>query len=391
MTAFFKNGKHHTTNIYIVKFIFIFISLTAIAYSGVPGTGIEGKKWVIVIDPGHGGRDPGALGSMSREKDINLAIALKTGEYLTKNMPDVKVVYTRKSDITVDLYDRPKIANENKADLFISIHTNWTSSRNVLGAETFIMGLTKDAQNLEVAMKENSVMMLEEDYSTKYQGFDPKSPESYIMFTLMQNVFLKQSTNLASKIQAQFTERVSRKDRGVKQAGFWVLFNTSMPSVLIETGFISNPAEEKFLISEQGQDYLASAIYRACRDYIAEISSRSIALADLKKDTGLTELTASIDASPPAPIREEVAFMVQVSSSSGRIAVKPENFKGLKEINELSSGKVYKYASGKFSRYEDAARHRKEVIRIYPDAFVIAVVANEIVPLQEALDRIKRN
>jgi N-acetylmuramoyl-L-alanine amidase len=388
MTAFFKNGKHHTTNIYIAKFIFIFISLIVVDHSRATGTGIEGKKWVIVIDPGHGGRDPGALGSMSREKDINLAIALKTGEYISKNMPDVKVVYTRKSDITVDLYERPKIANESKADLFISIHTNWTSSKSVLGAETFVMGLTKDAQNLEVAMKENSVMMLEEDYSTKYQGFDPKSPESYIMFTLMQNVFLKQSTNLASKIQTQFTERVSRKDRGVKQAGFWVLFNTSMPSVLIETGFLSNSSEERFLMSEQGQDYLASAIFRACRDYIAEINSRSIALADLKRDTAMT---ASLDPAPATPVPDEVSFMVQVSSSSARIEIKPGNFKGLKEINEISSGKIYKYASGKFDRYEEAARHRKEVARIYPDAFVIAVIANEIVPLQEALDRIKRN
>jgi N-acetylmuramoyl-L-alanine amidase len=388
MNAFFKNGKHHTIYIYIAKIIFIFISLIAVNNSRASGVGTEGKKWVIVIDPGHGGRDPGALGSISREKDINLAIALKTGEYISKNMPDVKVVYTRKSDITVDLYDRPKIANENKADLFISIHTNWTSSKSVLGAETYIMGLTKDEQNLEVAMKENAVMLLEEDYSTKYQGFDPKSPESYIMFTLMQNVFHKQSTSLALKIQTQFTERVSRKDRGVKQAGFWVLFNTTMPSVLIETGFISNPAEEKFLMSQQGQDYLASAIFRACRDYIAEISSRSIALADLKIDT---QMTASLEPAPATPVPDEVAFMVQVSSSSARIEIKPGNFKGLKEINELSSGKIYKYASGKFDRYEEAARHRKEVARIYPDAFVIAVIANEIVPLQEALDRIKRN
>jgi N-acetylmuramoyl-L-alanine amidase len=388
MNAFFKNGKHHTIYIYIAKIIFIFISLIAVNNSRASGVGTEGKKWVIVIDPGHGGRDPGALGSISREKDINLAIALKTGEYISKNMPDVKVVYTRKSDITVDLYDRPKIANENKADLFISIHTNWTSSKSVLGAETYIMGLTKDEQNLEVAMKENAVMLLEEDYSTKYQGFDPKSPESYIMFTLMQNVFHKQSTSLALKIQTQFTERVSRKDRGVKQAGFWVLFNTTMPSVLIETGFISNPAEEKFLMSQQGQDYLASAIFRACRDYIAEISSRSIALADLKIDT---QMTASLEPAPATPVPDEVSFMVQVSSSSARIEIKPGNFKGLKEINELSSGKIYKYASGKFDRYEEAARHRKEVARIYPDAFVIAVIANEIVPLQEALDRIKRN
>ena len=194
------------------------------------------------------------------EKNITLAIALKTGEYIEQNLKNTKVVYTRKNDTFVEVRDRATIANRNKADLFISIHANWAPSKKIQGTETFIMGHTKDDANLQVAMKENEVILLESDYTTKYEGFDPKSPESYIMFTLMQNIYQEQSTLLASKVQSQFKDKVSRVDRGVKQAGFWVLFMTTMPSVLIETGFITHPSEEKFLNSKQGQDYLASAI-----------------------------------------------------------------------------------------------------------------------------------
>ena len=284
-----KNGKLHTINIYAATLFSLFIIPYYLnASAPIPKT--QGK-WVIVIDPGHGGRDPGALGSFSKEKNINLAIALKTGEYIRENNKDATVVYTRDDDSTVDLIERPQIANKYNADLFISIHTNWTKSKNVIGAETYIMGLAKDSENLEVAMKENEVILLEDDYSTKYQGFDPKSPESYIIFTLMQNVFQKQSTDLALKVQTQFTERVDRKDRGVKQAGFWVLFNTTMPSVLIETGFISNPVEEKYLNSDQGQDYLASAIYRACRDYMEEIDDKS-GISSVPEKNSVSTVTA---------------------------------------------------------------------------------------------------
>jgi N-acetylmuramoyl-L-alanine amidase len=385
MCAVIKNGKLHTINIYIRKILILIIASLPVtcAYSGIE----PGKKWVIVIDAGHGGKDPGAIGSFSREKNINLAIALKTGEYIEKNIKNVKVVYTRKGDYTVDLYERPKIANENNADLFISIHTNKTSSRSVMGAETYIMGLTKDQQNLEVAMKENEVILLEDDYSTKYQGFDPKSPESYIMFTLMQNVFQKQSTDLAARIQTQFTEKLERKDRGVKQAGFWVLFNTTMPSVLIETGFISNPVEEKFLNSEKGQDYIASAIYKACREYIDEINSRSVPFTAATKDTvqAAIDTVALADASV-----SEIAFMVQVSASMVKTEISPANFKGLKEIYELNTDGRYKYVSGKFSEYTEALKYRKELKKIYPDAFVIAVRNNRILPLQEALNQTKK-
>lgn len=383
MNAVFKNGKLHTFNIYNIKnILIILISLFLVPLSAFG----QEKQWVIVIDPGHGGKDPGAIGSFSKEKDINLAIALKTGSYIEQNIKNAKVVYTRKEDKTVDLRDRPVIANNNKADLFISIHTNQTNTKAVMGAETFIMGLTRDKENLAVAMKENEVMLLEDDYSAaKYQGYDPKSPESNILFTLMQNGYQKQSTTLASKIQAQFTEKVNRKDRGVKQAGFWVLFNTAMPSVLVETGFISNTTEEKFLNSEQGQDYLASAIFRACKDYVDEISSRSIAISDIKKDTNLI---ASVEPVSPAPV-EETLFMVQISSSTVKTAIKPENFKGIRDVYELNSQGRYKYVSGKFQKYEDALKFRKEIRGIYPDAFVIAVKDGQIIPLQQALNQKK--
>lgn len=383
MTPYFKNGKHHTVHTYTFVIIFLF-SFFPINHALI-AQGSQQKQWVIVIDPGHGGRDPGALGAFSKEKDINLAIALKTGNYIEQNLKNVRVVYTRKEDKTVDLDERPKIANDNNADLFISIHTNWTSTRSVMGAETFLMGHTKDKANLAVAMKENEVMLLEEDYSTRYQGFDPKSTESYIMFALMQNIYQRQSRNLANRIQTQFTERANRKDRGVKQAGFWVLFNTAMPSVLVETGFISNTAEEKFLNSEQGQDYLASAIFRACRDYIEEITSRSIAVTSLKKDTNMI---ASLAPPGPAPTGE-IFFMVQISSSAMKTEIKPENFKGIKDVKELNSQGRYKYVSGKFLQYPEAIKYRKELKEMFPDAFIIAVKDDEIMPLQEAINKKK--
>jgi N-acetylmuramoyl-L-alanine amidase len=338
-------------------------------------------RWIIVIDPGHGGRDPGASGSFSKEKNINLAIALKTGNYLKENFQNAIVIYTREDDSTVDLIERPRIANKNNADLFISIHSNWAKSKSVAGAETFIMGHTRDQENLEVAMKENEVILLEEDYSTKYAGFDPKSPESYIMFTLMQNVFLEQSTDLAAKVQNQFNVRVDRKDRGVKQAGFWVLYNTTMPSVLIETGFITNLAEEQYLNSEQGQDYLASAIFRACRDYMNEI--------DIKSGISAVRNAESVggNSSGALSAHDELVFMVQVATASSRKEIKPENFKGINDIIEINAQNRFKYATGFFTEYPEAVKYRKKIEAIYPDAFVIAVKDNKILPLQQALEQ----
>jgi N-acetylmuramoyl-L-alanine amidase len=383
MSTGIKNGKHHTNNINIQKLI----SFLAIVIFSIPVSAVRtDKNRVIVIDAGHGGKDPGALGSFSSEKNITLAIALKTGSLIEHNIKNVKVIYTRKSDTFVEVRDRAVIANSNNADLFISIHVNWAKSKTIHGTETFVMGLAKDQENLDVAMKENEVILLENDYSTKYEGFDPKSPESYVMFTLMQNIFQEQSTGIASRIQAQYRNKSARLDRGVKQAGFWVLFMTTMPSVLTETGFITQPAEEKFLNSESGQDEIASSIYRACRDYIDEIDSKSSKFPVMQEEP---EPLAENQSASATVSSGEVVFMVQLTSSSSKIEIKPENFNGLKNVIEINSRDQLKYASGSFTDYMAAASYRKELEPLYPDAFVIAVKDNKIVPLQEALDQKK--
>ncbi len=384
MSTGIKNGKQHTNNIYSIKLIFLFLLLLCGSTSGADRK--NDKGWVIVIDAGHGGRDPGATGSFSSEKNITLAIALKTGEYIEQNIKNVTVIYTRKDDSTVDLIDRPKIANKANADLFISIHANWAKSKSIQGTETFIMGLAKDQQNLEVAMKENEVIYLENDYSTKYEGFDPKSPESYIMFTLMQNIFQEQSTGLASKIQTQYKEKIIRTDRGVKQAGFWVLFMTTMPSVLTETGFITNPGEEKFLNSGQGQDYLASAIFRACKDYFNEIDSKSGILA-VKNQTSNPKPDST---TKMALFEGEMRYMVQIAASTTKKEIKPDNFNGLTDVVEIDASDRFKYATGNFTDYSAAVNYRKKLETAYPDAFVIAVKDNKILPLQEALEQNKK-
>jgi N-acetylmuramoyl-L-alanine amidase len=385
MSEGINNGKHCTNNIYIVKMFFIIIAF--IASTGIVSALKDDKGWVIVIDPGHGGKDPGASGSFSREKNITLAIAFKTGEYIQKNLNNVTVIYTRKDDSTVDLVERSNIANKKNADLFISIHANWAKSKSVHGAETFVMGHSKDKENLDVAMKENEVILLEDDYTTKYEEFDPKSPESYIIFSLKQNVYLKQSTDLATEIQAQLSERTDRKDRGVKQAGFWVLFTTTMPSVLIETGFITNLSEEKFLNTKQGQDYLASAIFRACRDYIDKIEKKSYISIAKNQNTQPKDDNSAIVISK----KGEITFMVQIVTSSERNEIKPENFKGLKEVVEIDTQDRFKYATGTFDDYSAAVKYRKKIEVVFPDAFVIAVKDNKILPLQQALEQKKSN
>ena len=229
----------------------------------------------IVIDAGHGGKDSGTRGKSAWEKNIALSIALKLGGYIEKYLPDVKVIYTRKTDIFVTLDGRAKIANDANADLFVSIHVNAMpgNKSQVYGTETYVMGLHKSGDNLNVAIRENSVIKQEDNFKETYEGFDPDSDESYIIFDLYQSAFLESSMSLAQKIQEQFGNRVNRRDRGVKQAGFWVLWATTMPSVLVETGYITNAEEEAYLKSEKGQALLASGIFRAVRDYKEEVES----------------------------------------------------------------------------------------------------------------------
>jgi N-acetylmuramoyl-L-alanine amidase len=228
---------------------------------------------VVVIDAGHGGKDPGNSGKVAKEKNIALKISLKVGAYIEKNMPDVKVIYTRKDDRYLALDERADIANKAKADLFICIHANSHTTSKPYGTETFVMGHHKDEGNLDVAKRENSVILMDENYQERYEGFDPKSPESYILFSLTQSAYQESSLKFAAKIEEQFKSKVGRASRGVKQAGFVVLWRTTMPSVLVETGFLSNSPEEKFLNTDEGQDLMASGIYRAFKEYKSEVES----------------------------------------------------------------------------------------------------------------------
>jgi N-acetylmuramoyl-L-alanine amidase len=232
------------------------------------------KVRTVVIDAGHGGKDPGTIGKKNtKEKDVVLKIALKTGKYIEENLAGVKVLYTRKTDKYIEFQDRADLANKNKADLFISIHANSIVGANAYGTETFVMGLHKDKSNFDVAKRENSVILMDENYKEKYEGFDPSSPESYILFSLNQSAYQENSLRFAQMVETQFKTKVGRSSRGVKQAGFLVLWMTTTPSVLIETGFLSNDKEEVFLASDAGQDLIASGIYRAFKEYKAEIES----------------------------------------------------------------------------------------------------------------------
>lgn len=233
----------------------------------------EFKLRRIVIDAGHGGKDPGTVGAISREKDVVLALALKVGGYVEELLPEVEVIYTRTTDRFIELKERANIANRNRADLFISIHCNATSSSRVHGTETFVMGNKNFNANFEIVKRENAVILLEDDYQENYEGFDPQSPESYMMFNLMQKAYFSNSLSLAEKIETDFSTRVNRHSRGVKQAPFYVLWTTSMPSVLVETGFLSNSSEERYLNSKSGQTYVASGIFRAIKAYKEEIES----------------------------------------------------------------------------------------------------------------------
>lgn len=251
-----------------------FLAITLLLFFQLVSAQDYNKVTTVVIDAGHGGKDPGTHGVSAKEKDLVLTVALKVGSYIEKYVPDVKVIYTRKDDRFLELYERARIANKAKADVFISIHANAMPGKSsVYGTETYVMGLHTNDKNFNVAKRENSVILLEENHEEKYEGFDPNSPESYIMFSLTQSAYLDNSLLLANIVENQFKNRVGRKSRGVKQAGFQVLWNTYMPSVLIEIGYLTNPNEENELKTGKVQDYIASGIYRAFKEYKNQLES----------------------------------------------------------------------------------------------------------------------
>lgn len=262
--------KYYHYKKFILLIVVLFIAQKS--FSKEPATKNE-KPLVVIIDPGHGGKDPGAVNKSIREKDIVLAIGLKLGKLINESYSDVKVIYTRSTDIFIPLIERSRIANKNKADLFISIHANSGGAPSTRGTETFVLGLHRSSENLEVAKKENSVILLEEDYKTTYEGFDPNLSESYIMFELVQDIYMDQSLQFASAIQNQFTSRLETPNRGVKQAGLLVLRQSSMPSVLVEAGFLSSQTEANFLNSSDGQQSIAVSIFEAFRKFKSKNST----------------------------------------------------------------------------------------------------------------------
>jgi len=350
----------------------------------------------VCIDAGHGGHDPGCHGASANEKDVALAMALKLGKYIEANFTDVKVVYTRTTDVYLKLWERAAIANKAKADLFICIHAN-AGGPAASGTETYVMGLHKSESNLNVAKRENSSILLEEDYKTKYSDFDPSSPESYIVLTMRQDAFIDQSLSFAAKIQKQFEERVGRKNRGVKQAGFLVLHQTNMPSVLIETGFLTNKEEEKFLASLKGQDYLSSAIYRAFKEYKKEIEGK----VDVEEEAVVKLIEPKVIPTPKTKeeIKREkkekkknkstvkgVVFKVQFATSSKKLELLPQNFKGIKNVEIYKAGGLYRYVVGKETNMTSANSLQLQVRnKGYKDAFIIAFSEGKRISISQAL------
>ncbi len=334
------------------------------------------QSFTLVIDPGHGGRDPGALGAISQEKKINLAVALKLGALIERRHPDVKVLYTRKGDTYPSLFDRAELANKNHANLFISIHANATASKSTVGTETFVFGLSKSKSNLDVAMRENSVILLEDDYSTRYEGFDPTSVESYIMFEFMQNKYMERSVEFAAAVQNQFVKHCKRESRGVKESELIVLHRSACPGVLVELGFISNPAEERYMVSEKGQAALAQAISNAFDDYKRDYDSRS-----------------NLDGARAGTVKESAAgkpvFKVQFATSREKLKTNDRKLKGLRDVEYFVEGGVYKYTAGSTSDYDKIQRTKKEVQAKFPDAFVVAFLDGQKISVAEAQKMLK--
>lgn len=381
------------------------------------------KDFVVVIDAGHGGHDPGAIGKISKEKNINLKVALKLGNLIKQNCNDVKVVYTRSKDVFIPLDRRAEIANNAKADLFISIHTNaLANNRTAKGASTWTLGLAKSDANLEVAKRENSVILYEDDYKTRYAGFNPNSAESYIIFEFMQDKYMEQSVHLASLVQKQFRHHCKRVDRGVHQAGFLVLKASAMPSILVELGFISTPEEERYLNTEEGSSTLAKGIYRAFLSYKREHEIRltgssrtALPNDDEVTDTEVAQIDSTesenkkpqniphtdklvTEAKTQRPIvvesttnDSEITFKIQILTSSRPLSKNDKRLKGLKDVDYYKENGLYKYTYGASSDYNKVLRTRRNTVTpLFKDAFIIAFRNGEKMNINEAIANFKK-
>ncbi len=344
--------------VFIVIISFLLISPTAEAQ----------KQYTIVLDAGHGGKDPGNLGNGYKEKDIALKVTLKVGEMLSDEK-DIKVIYTRKTDVYPNLWKRGEIANKAKADLFVSIHCDSYQPRpEAHGAGTFVLGLRGNKKNFEIAKRENAFIVSEENYKDRYEGFDPNSSESVIGLSLLQEENLDKSLQVASIIQTDFTQKAKRKDRKVKQDNFQVLRETVMPSVLIELGFLTNKREGAFLNSKKGQIKMATSIAKSIKEYINQLKLNTVVTDVLVENTS------------------DVEFKIQIASGKNKIATKSYNFKGLQNVERIKIGSFYKYYYGNTSDYQQVKKSlSKAKQKGYKDAFVIALKNGEKVSVQDAI------
>ena len=399
-----------------------------------PFTPAQAKDFVLVIDAGHGGHDAGAIGQFSQEKNINLKVALAVGKLIEANCSDVRVIYTRKTDVFIPLGRRAEIANEAKANLFLSIHTNsLANSKTYTGASTWTLGLAKSDANLDVAKKENSVILYENDYKTKYAGFDPNSSESYIIFEFMQDKYMKESVHFASIIQNQFRGAL-RPDRGVHQAGFLVLKASAMPSVLVELGFISTPSEESYLNSDEGVNTLSQSIYRAFTLFkreqdikhtgksvtivppavkvkpLAVVSGSQNATAQVTKEdsssidsssaqtnsknTAVVTRTAST--SPQTRVAERkmlgdsIVFKLQILAVGAKLSDGDDRLKGLSDVECVFDNGLYKYFCGASTNYNEVYRFKKSLDTQFPDSFIVAYQGSKKIDTIEAIRQFKK-
>ena len=357
----------------------------ALASSTMPQSGGSDPNRidVVCLDAGHGGKDPGNLGTgrfKTTEKTVALNVTRLLGKYINEGFPDVKVVYTREDDRFIELKERCEIANRAKADVFISIHCNANDNHDPHGAETYVMGLHKTEANMRVAMKENESILLEEGHELKYDGYDPKDPDSQIILTLRQNVYIDHSLQLSAAVQKQFKDRVGRIDRGVKQAGFLVISYTTMPAILVELGFLTNSSEEDFLQSAEGQDYLASAIYRAFKEYKSQLEGTDVVM-DTRPEKPDSTAVAVVE-----PPKGGVRFKVQIATVSRHVDPTPKNFKGLEGVEEMRGAGLFKYTVGD----EPTLERAREVQRVcrekgYDGAFIVAFKEGARIDLEEAV------
>jgi len=333
----------------------------------------------VVIDAGHGGKDPGASGHISKEKDLALAIALKIGKQIEANQPNIEVIYTRKTDVFIPLDDRAAIANKAGADLFISVHINAHTSPLLHGTATYSVGLNRAEENLDVTKRENSVILVEDNYKTRYDGYHPDDPESHIIFSLMQNANQENSLLLAQKVQNQYAKFAGRKNKGVKQGGLIVLWKTSMPGILTEVGYISNPDEEKFMVSNKGQTMLAMSVYKAFVQYKRIIESRSE--MQTPKNNKKQAISAGTDNSAKSSKTlvqtknkktDQLHFSIQLTSSPQKLNPAAKRFKGLK-VEEIKQDKLYVYVTGNKASPDEINKLLKNIHLKFKDAFAIGV------------------